>query len=136
MKRASSSASASRSSSVAMGRRRICKCMENLVLLTSHSEDNPDRKFWRCTNWHNAKDCGHFKWADEEDEADLEAALRHLELQLVKITLQEEQIKPKIAKLEKKLVQQRFQKKVVMVFAALSCLVVMMFCFCRSHAHA
>lgn len=41
----------------------------------------------------NAKDCGHFKWADEEDEADLEAALRHLELQLVKITLQEEESK-------------------------------------------
>lgn len=47
----SASASGGRSSAAAVMRRGFCDCGERVLYLTSHSDANPGRKFWRCRNW-------------------------------------------------------------------------------------
>ncbi|XP_057443918.1 uncharacterized protein At4g04775-like [Lotus japonicus] len=43
----------------------ICACGELIVYLTSHTNDNPGRHFWRCRNFKTPRDCGFFLWDDE-----------------------------------------------------------------------
>ncbi|CAN0846912.1 hypothetical protein LINGRAHAP2_LOCUS19302 [Linum grandiflorum] len=46
---------------------RRCGCGENIVLLTSWTEDNPGRRFWKCRSRHKTNTRGlrhYFEWHD------------------------------------------------------------------------
>ncbi|XP_057440317.1 uncharacterized protein LOC130732240 [Lotus japonicus] len=68
-----------------MVQRGVCECGERLLYLTSHTDINPERNFWRCRNWKLPNNCGFFLW---DDEAGLDGAQRYYVVQLMK-TLQE-----------------------------------------------
>eukprot|EP00268_Persea_americana_P050504 TRINITY_DN5493_c0_g1_i1.p2 TRINITY_DN5493_c0_g1~~TRINITY_DN5493_c0_g1_i1.p2 ORF type:complete len:127 (+),score=20.91 TRINITY_DN5493_c0_g1_i1:806-1186(+) len=51
-----------------------CPCGE-MICLTSCTNSNPNRKFWRCPNWKDKKGCGRFIWKDEVDHDKNVAAL-------------------------------------------------------------
>ncbi|KAI4305223.1 hypothetical protein L6164_028604 [Bauhinia variegata] len=43
----------------------ICGHKKDAKLLTSRSERNPGKKFWRCPHYLTDDDCNFFQWADE-----------------------------------------------------------------------
>ncbi|KAJ1386165.1 Zinc finger, GRF-type [Sesbania bispinosa] len=96
------------SSSLSRGRR--CGCGEKLLFLTSQSDKNPGRPFWRCPLWNTQGSCNFFQWADGEvsDETNMrnEQALEDLLL--------------KNTKLKSKLVAERKSGSVKMGFVVLS----------------
>ncbi|KAJ1414944.1 Zinc finger, GRF-type [Sesbania bispinosa] len=60
------SAACKSSSSSSIARRSYCACGEEVTLLKSNSVKNLGRMFWRCPNWDKEKNCGYFRWADDE----------------------------------------------------------------------
>ncbi|KAF7802840.1 uncharacterized protein G2W53_041951 [Senna tora] len=45
-------------------RGRHCFCGERAIILTSRTQENPGRRFWRCKNFKSADDCDIFDWID------------------------------------------------------------------------
>ncbi|CAN1767250.1 hypothetical protein LINPERHAP1_LOCUS10196 [Linum perenne] len=50
----------------------ICRCGESVVLLTSWTEDNPGRRFYRCRR------CDFFRWFDPPMQARAKAVINTL----------------------------------------------------------
>ncbi|KAL6503666.1 hypothetical protein OROGR_025589 [Orobanche gracilis] len=101
--RTGSSSSNSRCSSRLMSQTRrpprLCDCGEIVILYTSHSHDNPDRKFWRCRNWMKPmeKRCAFFKWDDEYDEEGNDAHVLEMQFEALKLRQRVEENNQKIA---------------------------------------
>ncbi|KAJ1421592.1 Zinc finger, GRF-type [Sesbania bispinosa] len=45
---------------------RVCRCGQDVLVLTSNSLKNPGRRFFRCPNWKTTDSCRFFQWVDEE----------------------------------------------------------------------
>ncbi|KAJ1429815.1 Zinc finger, GRF-type [Sesbania bispinosa] len=45
---------------------RVCRCGQDVLVLTSNSLKNPGRRFFRCPNWKTTHSCRFFQWVDEE----------------------------------------------------------------------
>ncbi|KAF7824098.1 uncharacterized protein G2W53_022242 [Senna tora] len=54
----------SQSSVGSVRRGRHCFCGERAIILTSRTQENPGRRFWRCKNFKSADDCDFFDWID------------------------------------------------------------------------
>ncbi|KAJ1389044.1 Zinc finger, GRF-type [Sesbania bispinosa] len=96
------SAACKSSSSSSIARRHYCACGEEVTLLKSNSVRNPGRIFWRCPNWDKEKNCGYFRWADDE-ASEQRGRLDDMEF----IGQEQEQLKRKIGKLQLKLTVER-----------------------------
>ncbi|XP_057452009.1 uncharacterized protein At4g04775-like [Lotus japonicus] len=89
----SSSLSLGRSTATVVLRRGFCDCGERILYLTSHSDANPGRKFWRCKNWKSPTECGFFLW---DDETVFDAAHRRTVIELTKTLHELGEMKKKV----------------------------------------
>ncbi|KAJ1389487.1 Zinc finger, GRF-type [Sesbania bispinosa] len=96
------SAACKSSSSSSIARRSYCACGKEVTPLKSNSVRNPRRMFWRCPNWDKEKNCGYFRWADDE-ATEQQGRLDDMEF----IGQEQEQLKRKIGKLQLKLTVER-----------------------------
>ncbi|XP_057422291.1 uncharacterized protein At4g04775-like [Lotus japonicus] len=130
---ASSSRSRQRHRSV--GARAKCQCGLPLMLYTAGTQENPERRFLRCRNWHLPGTCDFFFWIDEPVQ---EREPRHVEAEIDNSEIGESSnsmlpgadLKKKIKKLKKKLEIETFHKKVACLIALISWIVTFWF-FCR-----
>lgn len=63
----SSASSTSRMSSFCRSNRDshiICNCGQRALRMTSNTNKNPGRTFYRCAFWNNEMSCGFFEWED------------------------------------------------------------------------
>ncbi|XP_057419990.1 uncharacterized protein At4g04775-like [Lotus japonicus] len=93
------SRSGSKSSSSIAVRRTIirrgrCNCGDLVVYLTSHTDINPNRNFWRCRHFLRPNDCGFFLW---DDESGLDGAERQNVIEGVKTFEELEDMKRRLA---------------------------------------
>ncbi|XP_057433180.1 uncharacterized protein At4g04775-like [Lotus japonicus] len=134
----STSASGGRSSAAAVMRRGFCDCGERVLYLTSHSDANPGRKFWKCRNWKSPPECGFFLWDDEyafegantRAVVELTRTLRELDVMKNKLeeskkTLEEckmnlEDLRRKNDKVQRKLEYEMMKKNMAIVCVILS----------------
>ncbi|KAK7283654.1 hypothetical protein RIF29_13328 [Crotalaria pallida] len=54
------------SSSSNSSRRRVCRCGNTPIVMTSRTPKNPGRRFWRCPNWEENPHGHYFEWTDCE----------------------------------------------------------------------
>ncbi|KAJ1380373.1 Zinc finger, GRF-type [Sesbania bispinosa] len=94
------------SSSSSFSRLNVCGCGERTVLFTSKTAFNRGQTFWRCPNWNKKWSCDYFEWADEE-------VLQHPgNVEDWGCNAQEvADMKKKIAKLQRKISEERKMKK-------------------------
>ncbi|KAJ1412919.1 Zinc finger, GRF-type [Sesbania bispinosa] len=94
------------SSSSSFSRRKVCGCGERTVLFTSNTPINPGRTFWRCPNWKKKGSCDFFEWTDEE------VLQQAGNVEDCGCNAQEvAEMKKKIAKLQRKINEERKMKK-------------------------
>ncbi|XP_057791580.1 uncharacterized protein LOC131008643 [Salvia miltiorrhiza] len=53
-------------------------------IMTSWTEENPGRRFYRCRNW-KSKNCGYFDWIDEPITERAKEVINHLKNENVKL---------------------------------------------------
>ncbi|KAF7813272.1 uncharacterized protein G2W53_034248 [Senna tora] len=58
--------SESHSSLGSVRRGRFCFCGERAIILTSRTDENPGRRFWRCRKYQTANDCDFFDWFEQD----------------------------------------------------------------------
>ncbi|KAJ1432332.1 Zinc finger, GRF-type [Sesbania bispinosa] len=90
------------SSSSSIVQRSYCACGEEVTHLKLKFVRNPGRMFWRCPNWDKEKNCGYFRWADDE-ASEQGGRLDGMEF----IGQEQEHLKRKIGKLQLKLTAER-----------------------------
>ncbi|KAJ1418266.1 Zinc finger, GRF-type [Sesbania bispinosa] len=101
---------------------RLCKCGEQLLLLTSKTSNNPGRVFWRCRNWARKNSCNFFRWADEElSQEAAQEGCTYFPDQLA------EEYKRKMMKYQKKLGAERAKGKCLMLSLFVSWVVIVGF---------
>ncbi|KAJ1402365.1 Zinc finger, GRF-type [Sesbania bispinosa] len=96
----------SKASSSFCSRRNVCRCGEDVLLMTSNTESNPGKKFWRCRNWKRKSCCGYFAWADEET---VEGGRNEDSVEGFTVEIME--LKMKLAKVQRKLSNERKSRK-------------------------
>ncbi|KAJ1391738.1 Zinc finger, GRF-type [Sesbania bispinosa] len=112
----------SKCSSSSISRRQVCRCGDEVKLLKSNSSRNPGRMFWRCPNWDKELTCNYFRWADDDSEQNC----RFDELQHYEQVIDE--MKLKIAKLQRKLAGERTKMKAAICFVVMSVIMSLSVC--------
>ncbi|KAJ1437345.1 Zinc finger, GRF-type [Sesbania bispinosa] len=102
------------SSSSSHPRRMLCKCGEEVLLLTSTTVANPGKTFWRFPRWNSGAGCNFFRWCEEEvQNAGNHEVQKRYELEIADLEL-------KVSKLKRKLHEERVFRRLITVVLIVS----------------